>query len=257
MYDTMLAGGLQDKMDENNMRLIILGIDALDINIVEKLDLNALKQVQYGELEVPLSSVSGYPRSPSVWATFLSGEVSEIEFTRNKEGINMFRGQISRNFVDWDEVKAINVPYNNHEIDTLTKLVRLRNKLRWPGTIKKMIQIHNSRTEEVFNEVINSDENHKVIFAFIQTLDTLQHALFPRQKAIQKAYEHMERTFADNKEKLSEDRIIIVSDHGFHEGYHSYTGFYSCNHALSPIPTNISDFYGIVNDFLKGENPHD
>ena len=165
----------------------------------------------------------------------------------------MFRGQIPKSFIDWDGVKGINVPYHNHEIDTLTKVVRLRKKLRWPGTIRKIAQVHYTRTEELYNEVINADENHKVIFAFIQTLDTIQHALFPRQKIIQKAYEHMERSFAELKEKLSEDRIIIVSDHGFHKGYHSYTGFYSCNYVLRPIPTNITDFYGLVNAFLKGE----
>jgi len=255
MHDAMLAWGFQNQVGENYMRLIILGLDALDIDMVEKLDLRALKQVQYGELKVPLSSVSGYPRSPSVWATFLSGEVHEIEFTRNKEGVNLFRGELSRSFIDLNGVKAINVPYHNHEINTLTKLVRLRKKIRWPGTIRRIAPVHNSRTEEIFNEVINSDENHKVIFAFIQTLDTLQHILFLRPKIIQKAYEHMERSFADLKEKLSEDRIIIVSDHGFNfeKGIHSYTGFYSCNHVLKPIPTDISDFYGIVKDFLKGE----
>lgn len=235
------------------MRLILLGIDALDINMVEKLNLKALKQAQYGKLKVPLSSVSGYPRSPSVWASFLSGEVNEIEFTRNGEGINMFRGELSRSFIDLNGVKAINVPYHNHEIDTLTKLVRLRNKLRWPGAIRKIVQVHNSRTEELFNEVVNTDEDHQVIFAFIQTLDTLQHALFPRKKVIRKAYEHMERSFKYIEKKLSDDRIIIISDHGFHEGYHSYTGFYSCNHILSPIPTDITDFYGIIKDYLTGE----
>jgi len=235
------------------MRLIILGIDALDINMVENLDLRALKQSQYGELEVPLSSVSGYPRSPSVWATFLTGQEKEIEFTSNKEGINMFKGLNEEIFTDWNRVRGINVPYRNHEIETLTKLVRLRKRLRWPGTIRRMVQVHNSRTEELFKEVTNSDKNYKVIFAFIQTLDTLQHALYLRSKIVQNAYRHMETNIADIKEKLSEDMIIIVSDHGFYEGTHSYTGFYSCNHVLSPIPTDITDFHGIVKDFLKGE----
>ena len=235
------------------MRLIIIGIDALDIKMMEKLDLNSLKQLQYGELKVPLSSVSGYPRSPSVWFSFLTGMEREIDFRRNKDGINMFREIMEKTFMDWDGVKGINVPYHSHEIDTLTKLVRLRNKLRWPGTIRRMVLIHNSRTEEIFKEVINIDENHKVIFAFIQTLDTLQHALFSRKKVIQKAYEHMESCFTYVKEKLSEEMIIIVSDHGFYEGTHSYTGFYSCNHVLSPIPTDITDFHRIVKDFLKGE----
>lgn len=235
------------------MRLIILGIDALDIKMVESLDLRALKQIQYGELKVPLSSISGYPRSPTVWATFLTGEISEIEFTRNKEGINMFRGELSKNFIYLDGVKAINVPYHNHEIDTLTKMVQLRKKLRWPRTKKKMVQIHNSRTEEIFNEVINTDENYKVIFAFIQTLDTLQHALHLRPKVVKRAYEHMERCFSHLNDELSEDMMVVVSDHGFEKGTHSYTGFYSCNHTISPAPHDITEFYGIVKEFLKGE----
>lgn len=235
------------------MRLIILGIDALDIGMVEKLDLRALKQSQHGKLEVPLSSVSGYPRSPSVWATFLTGQEKEIEFKRNKEGINMFKGLNEDIFTDWDRVRGINVPYRDHEIEVLTKLVRLRNRLRWPGNTRKMVQVHNSCTEGIFNEVINADEIYKVIFAFIQTLDTLQHALHLRPKIIQNAYRHMEANIADIKKKLSEDMIIIVSDHGFEKGTHSFTGFYSCNHVLRPIPNNIIDFYGIVRDFLKGE----
>ena len=238
-------------MGENYMRLIILGIDALDIKMVEKLDLKALKQSQYGELKVPLSPVSGYPLSPSVWATFLTGQEKEIEFTRNSEGVNMFTGLDGEVFTDWDDVRGLNVPYRDHEIDTLTKLVRLRNRLSWPGTIRKIVRIHTSRTEQIFSDLIDGHDHHKVIFAYIQTLDTLQHMLYLRPKIIQNAYKNIEIMFSEAKNVLSEDQIIIVSDHGFDNGHHSYTGFYSYNNTLSPIPTNITDFYGIVKDFLK------
>lgn len=232
------------------MRIIILGIDALDINMIEKLDLKALKHAQYGELKVPLSSISGYPRSSSVWATFLTGKEHEIEFTKAENGINMFAGLTEETFVDWKWVKGINVPFRNHEIDTLTKLVRLRNKLSYPETIQKMVDVHNSRTKEIFNEIINTDERYKVIFAYFQTLDTLQHALFLRPNVILKLYRCMEIHFADIKQKLSEDTIIIVSDHGFEKGTHSYTGMYSCSHVINPKPTNITDFYGLIKEFL-------
>jgi len=235
------------------MRLIILGIDALDINMVSTLELEALKQAQYGELKVPLSSVSGYPRSPSVWASFLTGHERKIDFTKNGEGINLFRGLDEKTLLDLDGVKGLNVPYYDHEIDTLTKLVRLRKKLRWwPWASVKMVDIHNSRTLEIFNEVINSS-GYRVLFAFVQTLDTLYHALHLRPEIIKNAYRTMEIEFMSLKRKLLDDIIIIVSDHGFENGSHSYTGFYSCSHVLVPKPTNITDFYEIVNAFLNGE----
>jgi len=236
------------------MRLIILGIDALDINMVSHLELDVLKQAQYGELKVPLSSVSGYPRSPSVWASFLTGHEREIEFTRNCEGVNMFMGLDEKTFLDLDGVKGLNVPYHDYEIDTLTKLIRLRKKLRWwPWTMGKIVDIHNSRTIEIFNEVINSS-GYRVLFAFIQTLDTLNHILYLRPNIIKNAYRTMEIEFMNLKRKLGDDMIIIVSDHGFQKnGFHSNTGFYSCNHVLDPKPNNITDFYGLVNAFLKGE----
>jgi len=237
------------------MRLIILGIDALDINMVSTLELEALKQAQYGELKVPLSSVSGYPRSPSVWASFLTGHNREIEFTMNGEGVNTFRGLDEKTFLDLDGVKGLNVPYYDHEIDTLTKLVRLRKKMRWhPGAMGKMIDIHNSRTLEIFNEVINSS-GYRVLFAFIQTLDTLSHALHLRPNIIKNVYRNMEVDFMVLKKVFVDDMIIIVSDHGFNfeTGHHTHTGFYSCNHVLVPRPTNITDFYEIVNAFLNGE----
>lgn len=237
------------------MRLVILGIDALDINMVKKLNLIALKQSQYGEIKVPLSSISGGPRSPSVWATFLTGQEKEIEFTKNREGINMFVGlEDDELFTDWDRVKGINVPYRNHEIGTLTKLVRLRKKLRWRrGIIRDMVDIHLTKTRQIFNEVINTHKSYKVIFAFVQTLDTLEHALFLRPKVIKNVYREMEIDFKELKQEFLEDKIIIVSDHGFEKGDHSLTGFYSCSQVITPKPTNITDFYGMVKDFLKGE----
>lgn len=255
--------------------MIIIGIDALDINMIEQLNLTAIQQAQYGEIKVPISCVSGYPRSPSVWAAFLTGREKDIEFTRGKfidfilshipkgfigrllhtnrlfrliqmEYPNRFDGLEGELFTDWENVKGINVPYRDHEVNTLRKLVRLRNKLHEPGTIKKMVDVHNLRTKKIFNEIKNIDKPYKVIFAFIQTLDTIQHALHPRPNIIHKTYRTLEKEIQEIKQEYPDDRLIIVSDHGFEKGTHSKTGFYSCNHILNPKPRNITDFHGIV-----------
>lgn len=261
-------------------KLIIIGVDALDINIVEKLGFTAIKQAQYGKIKVPFSNVSGYPRSPSVWATFLTGKEIEIEFSRGKfidfiishipkgfigrllhtnrifsliqkEYPNRFDGLEGELFTDWEMIKGINVPYQNHEVNTLRQLVRLRNKLHRPGTIRKMMDIHNSRTKQIFNEIRNTDKSYDVIFAYIQTLDTLQHALHLRPNVIHKLYRTLEKEIQDIKHKYPDYIVIIVSDHGFIKGTHSHTGFYSCNHVLNPKPRNIQDFYEIVRLHLR------
>ena len=72
------------------VKLIILGIDALEISLIEGMNLVALKQKQYGEIKVPLSSISGYPRSPSVWAAFLIGKEVELEFVSVEPSVNRF-----------------------------------------------------------------------------------------------------------------------------------------------------------------------
>jgi len=55
------------------MKVFILGLDGLEYNFVEKWNLRNLKQREYGKLEVPISK-RGWPSSPEVWASFLTGK---------------------------------------------------------------------------------------------------------------------------------------------------------------------------------------
>ena len=241
-------------------KLIILGIDALEIDLINNLNLVALKQKQYGDIKVPFSSISGYPRSPSVWATFLIGEEVEREFVSVEPSVNRFGELDQETFVEWDGVKALNVPYHNHEIDTLRKIVKLQRKRSnhrnnpdvQLDLLSKMIDAHSTRAEEIVAETIKVRDNpkHKVIFAYIQTLDTLQHYFILRSEIIQHLYRVLDDLVSDLKKQLEDDVLIIVSDHGFKEGTHSYKGYYSCSHPLEEAPTNITDFYKIVKEFL-------
>ena len=54
-------------------RVIILGIDALEYNIVERLDLDYLKQKEYGKTIVPITEGWKEPATVIVWPCFITG----------------------------------------------------------------------------------------------------------------------------------------------------------------------------------------
>lgn len=59
-------------------RVLILGFDGLEYNLVEKLDLKHIKQVEYGKVDIPTECYKKsleVPYTPVVWASFLTGEL--------------------------------------------------------------------------------------------------------------------------------------------------------------------------------------
>lgn len=58
------------------MRVLIIGIDALEYNRVEEWDLKHLKQVEYGKTIVPLTKIEGEnePATVVVWPCFITGK---------------------------------------------------------------------------------------------------------------------------------------------------------------------------------------
>jgi len=71
--------------------IFILGIDALDYELVEKLNLNNLKQLEYSKIVVPINKELGHPLSPEVWASFLIGEHKVMEFVFSHPYANVMK----------------------------------------------------------------------------------------------------------------------------------------------------------------------
>ena len=59
------------------MRVLILGIDALEHSLVEKWDLKHLKQKEYGKIIVPIYEAGGEPVTLVVWPCFITGKEPE------------------------------------------------------------------------------------------------------------------------------------------------------------------------------------
>ena len=56
------------------MKVLILGIDALEYSLVEKWDLKHLKQKEYGKVIVPIYQGAGEPVTLVVWPCFITGK---------------------------------------------------------------------------------------------------------------------------------------------------------------------------------------
>jgi predicted AlkP superfamily phosphohydrolase/phosphomutase len=65
----------------DEMRVLILGIDALDYDLVNKWDLKNLKQLEYGKVIVPITKATVEPATEIVWPCFITGkEPKEMGF---------------------------------------------------------------------------------------------------------------------------------------------------------------------------------
>jgi len=60
------------------LKVLILGIDALEYDLVEELNLRSIKQVEYGKVVEPYSKLL----TPILWASFITGSLNH--------GVNSF-----------------------------------------------------------------------------------------------------------------------------------------------------------------------
>lgn len=270
--------------------IFILGIDALDYELVEKINLNNLKQLEYGKVIVPIHKELGVPLSPEVWASFLAGIYISKDFKKpqyftryllklipslrinsSKGFLNKFKflynklftvskkfGNLNvKTFLDTTQSMEINVPFYSFDNKTFD-IVNLfgTGKLSLNQTIKEIDTIYEMRKNQIINEIDNI-ENEDVVFAFMHTTDVLQHMSFINFSKIRQHYKDLDNYVSVLKRKLEDSFrdiiFIIVSDHGFDFGIgdHSKYAFYSSNHHLIPKPEKITDFYGIILDLVN------
>jgi len=277
-------------MDQCNKLIYILGIDALDYKLVEKLSLNNLMQIEYNKIIVPINEKYGVPSSPEVWASFLIGENMPMTFVRSSHYINVMRkilnlfqidinnrfiikandllkkhgfisparfGDLNReSFLDIIKSYEINAPYYSFDNKTFVVMHHFGNdKLSLVQSIKEIKLIYENRKRQIISEIKNIG-NIDTVFAFMHTTDSLQHLSHLNISEIKKHYIDLDNYVSILKRKLEDTFkniiFIIVSDHGFDFTIvdHSNYAFYSSNTPLIPRPKKITDFYRIILDIV-------
>lgn len=266
--------------------IFILCIDALDYDLVEEIGLNNLKQLNYGKIVVPINKKIGLPISTEVWASFLTGRHISKSFENYSIYINIllkisdffnitiasgigkkvkdflkklgfnapirFGSLNKKTFLDITNSMEINLPFYSFDNKTFDiGYLFGTGKLSLKQTIKEIDSIYEMRKIQIINEIDNIG-NKDIIFAYVHSLDMLQHLLFLNIKKIEQYYIDLDYYVSILKRKIKKSFgdviFIIVSDHGFDfdKGTHSMNGFYSSNTPLIPKPEKITDFYGII-----------
>ncbi len=270
----------------NCMKVYVFGIDALEYNLVEKLDLKNLKQSEYGKSIVPIDEKSGRPVSPQVWGSFLTGDIEKKGFAHKSiywKMVDKFKKKRSKKFKEkiaplvykigsiagektkdfpkldkttfLDETKSVklNVPYYDYSAgESLRQIEAFRRR-------ELGIQRFKELQEEEFDKLKNKTlekikEECDIFMVYYDFLDNISHILYKDSDYIEKKYTEVDEFIGKIKSNLKEDEMfLIVSDHGFdfEKGEHSNHGFYSLNKKFGLQKPKIIDFYDIILKKLK------
>ena len=225
--------------------MIILALDALDLNLVRQFDCRNLMQQEYGQTDL---SDFKQERTVVLWASFLTGR--NMEAIIPVEGQWNFKLETKETFLRFfDSIEAIDLPAYS---------LREKNHEEERRLLKGYFD--NAASIEDYDKVVwkNHKENRKLLFqslgkfdlvlSYFDLADAIGHLSFGILSKMKQVYEELENLAKQVKEM--DDFTLIVSDHGMKAvgryGDHSRNGFYSLNKTVGLNVPKITDFYQLM-----------
>ncbi|MCC7552267.1 hypothetical protein KO317_01210 [Candidatus Micrarchaeota archaeon] len=212
--------------------IVILAIDALEYDLVEKWDMKELKQLKYGK-----TNLSDYsePRTMVLWSSILSGKNKEEEILKigDKEMWNFKLKTEETFFSMFNKYLAIDVPgftqdIKYHELER-EQLKKFFNKEIDVDEFDKPLFEHHKQNKEQFLKALNGD--YEIVMGYFGLIDVVGHISFGLETKMKILYKEMEEIAKIAEEKA--DILLILSDHGMEAigrfGDHSDHGFWSLN----------------------------
>ena len=183
------------------------------------------------------------------------------------DGMNLFQMRGMRDFFTKEDIKcdtifddidstvAISIPSFNE--DAINKELRRLVVEGRKSELKKRAHEAFIGRKKRFLNALNKEPSLLMVHFFL--LDLIQHIFPYDNEYIKKTYERIDSFIGEVKEKLSADEVflLIVSDHGLLEGYHTPYGFYSCNETLKLKDPKITDFADIIRKKLGVHSEQD
>jgi predicted AlkP superfamily phosphohydrolase/phosphomutase len=268
------------------MRVLILGIDALEYTLVEEWDLKYLKQREYGKTIVPLTETKSgsHPATVVVWSCFITGkepkemgyETVKIAkrdklddiywavrsrfpksekifkyFHRKSRSVTPTRKDIKApTLFDNQNIKSIHLHVPVYDIDAFPEYRGVGTFRAVDDKYYRKIYEKGCRKEfkERTQEVYNLiNTDWDVAMQYFFLLDGIQHVFFRNKVKMMDFYMMFNMFVEDLTKKLDKDTmVLIISDHGQKKGIHTEYGFYSCNKKLNLKNPKISDFKEII-----------
>ena len=230
--------------------MIILALDALDLNLVKKFNCKNLMQREYGQTDL---SEFKLERTVVLWASFLTGRNMEAKIP--VEGQWEFKLETEETFLKFfDSPKAIDVPAYS---------LRKENHKEERRLLKAYF--NDEASVEEYDRVVwkNHEENKKLLFqsfgkfdlilSYFDLADAIGHLSFGILSKMKDIYEELENLAKRVKDE--DDFILTVSDHGMKAvgryGDHSRNGFYSLNKTTGLNVPRITDFYQLIERVVR------
>lgn len=273
----------------NKNRIIILGIDALEYDLVEEWNLKYLKQKEYGKTIVPLTKTTNgmEPSTLIIWPCFITGEEPEEmgynSITPNRDILDELYQMVTEKFPNLEQIfkyfhrksKTRKPTRNNIKAPTIfdnptyksihmhipiydeDAFLEYRSGAYRAMDDKKYRKVYENECQKEFRERTSQvydilDKEWSLCMQYFFLLDGVQHAFFRSKLKIMKYYLMFNEFVGELKKHLpSNVMLLIVSDHGQKGGIHTHYGFYSCNKELGLVNPGIIDFKEIIEHYLN------
>ena len=225
--------------------MIILALDALDLNLVKKFECKTLMQKEYGQTDI---SDFNLERTIVLWASFLTGKNMEAKIPIKTQW--EFKLDPEETFLKFfNPYKAIDVPaFSFKQQSHAEERKFLKKYFDDKGTIEEYDAVVWKYHEENKKEFLDSIGKFDLVMGYFNLADAIGHLSFGIPQKMRGVYYELEKLA---KEVKNSDRfILVISDHGMKAvgryGDHTKNGFYSANRKLALNLPKITDFYNLV-----------
>ena len=238
-------------MCQKIQKVIILGIDAIEHDLIEKLDLKNLKQKEYGKTILPLSP-GQEPATEIIWPCFITGkEPNEMGYS----SLNVYAKSLR------PIITLINPVISKLFIDTKTKeetqKIQGRLSILYVSImlLKKVGLINKPTKEDIKADSIFDNKKIKSIHLHIPVLDTND---FPdyRKDIINVISEKALHPIIEMKQKKEfKQRTKEVYEYIMKNNWQLFMQYFyvldGVQHTFYKNPKKIVEFYLMFDEFIK------
>ena len=232
--------------------MIILALDALDLNQVQKFNCRNLMQKEHGQTDL---SDFDQLRTVVLWASFLTGKNMEKEIPIETQW--EFKVSPEQAFLKFFktyetiDVPAFSLKQQNHAEERRL----LKDYFEDKATVEEYDTViwrnHEQNKKDFLKAVGKSD----LVMGYFDLADAIGHLSFGITEKMAEVYLELDKMAEEIKN--SDNFIIVISDHGMETvgryGDHSRNGFYSLNQKLELNLPKITGFYSQIRRIAENE----
>jgi hypothetical protein len=239
--------------------IVILAIDALEYNLVERFNCAHLKQNYYGKTDI---SEFSEPRTMVLWSSFMTGKNLEAEILEkgDKEMWNTHVDHARTFFSRITRPAVIDLPGYNYDLKEHERERDLLKQYFDAGNPDEKEQVKKEYNDRAFefhrkmkNEFISAiGQDHDLVLGYFSIADVIGHLNFSNTTLMRMIYKDL-----DDIAGAIPAQYLVLSDHGMEPlgsfGDHSRYGFWSSSDQDLGLP-KITDFPKIVTEFIRRQN---